>query len=168
MKVSPRIPFFILVLLVLISCTGKQTVIPPTLTSSDSQLALQALEDFLESLQTGRFEEAAQLYGGTYETMVDHNPSIDPADHAALLQNACMINGAQCLEVRSAGLDREVSDTEFIFNVEFQNGDGTLFVSGPCCGGNETDFPPQSEFHFRVVRTSEGKFLVIDMVPYAP
>ena len=54
----------------------------------DNQLALHVLVDFLESLHVGNYDEAAQLYGGTYETMTDQNPDIDPNDHTALLRNA--------------------------------------------------------------------------------
>jgi hypothetical protein len=168
MKVSSLLPLIIVLLFSLVACTTKSTE-----TLSDTQLALHASVDFLESLHAGRYEESAQLYGGTYEVMMGHNPSIDPANYAALLRNACTINGTQCLDVRSAGLDTEVSATEFIFKVEFQNQDGTLFVVGPCCGESETDFPPQSTiyqstFLFRVVKVSEGKFLVMNMPPYMP
>jgi hypothetical protein len=126
------------------------------------------LRIFLENLHNRRYDEAAQLYGGTYEIMTDHNPSIDPSNHAVLLQNACTINGAQCLEIKSVVLDKEVTPTEFDFIVDFLNEDGTLFVQGPCCGGNETDSPPQSIFTFTVSKDSRGKFLVTDMPPYTP
>lgn len=135
---------------------------------NNEQLALQALAAFLDHLHNGRYEEAAQLYGGTYEIMTDHNPSIDPSNHAALMKNACMINGVECLEVYTAGPDRKISASEYNFKVEFMNADGTLFVRGPCCGGNETDFPPQSTFIFTVIKDSEGKFLVMNMPPYMP
>jgi hypothetical protein len=135
---------------------------------NDEQLALQALVAFLDSLHNGRYEEAAQLYGGTYEILIDHNPSVDPSNQAALMKNACTINGAECLEVKSAGPDRTISTTEFSFKVDFMNADGMLFVRGACCGGNETDTPPQSLFIFTVVQEGDGKFLVMDMPPYMP
>jgi hypothetical protein len=119
------------------------------------------LIDFLEGLHKGEYEKAAPLYRGTYETMIDHNPSMNPDDHVALLQTACTINGAQCLQVKSASLDRQVSSTEFIFKVEFLNADGTLFVLGPCCGGNETDFPPQSVFYLTVAKIDKDKYVVM-------
>jgi hypothetical protein len=154
--------------LFLVSCTSQRGKLPPTETSSDEQLALQALADFLQSLHTGDYDKATQLYGGTYETMIYHNPSIDPSDHTALLQNACAINGAQCLQVKSASLDKQISKTEFVFRVDFLNADGTLFVLGPCCGGNATDFPPQSVFYLTVMKVDKSKFTVMDMPPYAP
>jgi hypothetical protein len=152
----------------LTSCDAE--VIEPLSTEQydDEQLAQQSLVAFLENLHDEKFEKGVGLYGGTYEIMNDHNPSIDPTNHVALMKNACTINGAQCLEVKSATLDREVSAKEFAFRVEFLNEDGTLFVLGPCCGGNQTDSPPQSAFLFTVIKDSDGKFLVMNMPPYVP
>ena len=133
----------------LMSCSPQQGGATPTESLSDDQLALHRLVEFLESLHNGNYADAVQYYGGSYETMIYHNPGIDPNDHSALLQHACTINGAQCLRVKSAGLDHKVSDTEFIFKVDYLNPDGTLFVLGPCCGASETDMPPQSVFFLR-------------------
>lgn len=158
----------VLVLFLVISCTSQQGESTSAETLSDDQLALHTLVEFLESLHNGNYDNAVQLYGGTYETLIDYNPSIDPENRSALLRNACTINGVQCLQVKSAGLDRKISDIEFVFKVEFLNADGTLFVLGPCCGGNETDFPPQSVFYFTVMKVDNDKFVVMDMPPYAP
>jgi len=65
-------------------------------------------------------------------------------------------------------LDKQISKTEFVFIVDFLNADGKLFVLGPCCGGNATDFPPQSVFNLMVMKVDENKFSVMDMPPYAP
>ena len=145
------------------------TQIPNTdLEGDDLQNAEQAILDFLEELNEGNYKEAAELYGGGYEIMIDHNPSLDPNNHAELIQNACAINGAQCLKVESVALDHKAAVNEYIFLVEFLNADGSLFVLGPCCGGNETDTPPRSSFAFTVVKDNEGKFLVMDMPPSMP
>lgn len=102
--------------------------------------------------------------------MVEHNPDIDPDDHTSLLRNACTINGANCLEVYTAGLDKAISKTEFVFKVDFVNSDGEIFSLGPCCGSNEPDFQFQIVFNFRVVKdeNAEHGFLVMDMPPYSP
>lgn len=134
----------------------------------DLQNAEQALLDFLEELNAGNYKAAAELYGGGYEIMIEHNPDLDPNNHAALIQNACTINGAQCLKVESVALDHKAAVNGYNFLVEFQNEDGTLFVLGPCCGGNETDTPPRSSFTFTVVKDDKGQFLVMDMPPYRP
>jgi DNA-binding CsgD family transcriptional regulator len=143
---------------------------------SDEQLGLHTLVDFLTYLYEGDYEKAAQLYGGSYEIMLEHNPEMDPNDHAALLQNACTINGAQCLRIFSAGPTSAgpyesyelANQFEFTYQVEFADDDGTRFVLGPCCGANATDSPPQSIFYFTVVKVEPGRFLVMDMPPYAP
>lgn len=158
----------ILLVLFSVSCTSQQGTLPPTETLSDEQLALQVLSDFLQCLHSGDYDKAAQLYGGTYEMMIYLNPSVDPSEHTTLLQNACTVNGAQCLQVKSVSLDKQISKTEFVFRVDFLNVDGTLFVLGPCCGGNATDFPPQSVFNLTVMKVDENKFSVMDMPPYAP
>lgn len=162
--------FFLAITLAIVlgSCTAQAGESPSTETISDDQLALDILVDFLQSLHDGQYVQAAQLYGGTYEFMIDHNPGLNPGDRAALLQNACTINGAQCLQVKSAELDRKPSATEFVFKVEFSNPDGSLFVRGPCCGGSATDFPPEPAFYFTVVKVGGDQFAVMDMPPYVP
>ncbi|NUQ86747.1 MAG: hypothetical protein HUU11_18770 [Anaerolineales bacterium] len=135
--------------------------------SNDAEPARQALVAFFDSLNQGQYAEAAESYGGDYEVLIYHNPTLDPDDHAALWMNACTINGAQCLPVRTATLKEQFGD-EYVFVVEFSNPDGTLFVLGPCCGGSETDFPPVSQFEYRVQKTADGKFVVLDLPVYVP
>ena len=134
----------------------------------DAVLAQQALTTFFADLHAGRYAQAAEAYAGTYETMIDHNPDLDPAEHVALLRNACTINGAQCLEVRSADLMASTAAQQFRFEVEFQLEDGSVFVQGPCCGGSETDFPPVSAFTYTVTKGEDGRFRVVDMPVYMP
>jgi hypothetical protein len=134
---------------------------------ADEELALQSLMYFFEHLSAGRYEEASQLYGGSYEVLIDNSPTLDPQDHAALWQAACTENGFQCLRVRSARLQEQmVSRAEFRFIVEFSTPDGELFVRGPCCGANETEMPPESEFSFAVVRSKDGAYRVQDLPVY--
>ena len=154
--------------ILLVSCATPAGELPSTDSPSDDLRAQEVLLDFLDSLHKGEYHKAAQLYGGTYETMIDHNPAMNPEDHVALLQTACTINGAQCLQVKSPSLDRQVSNTKFTFKVEFLNADGTPFVLGPCCGGNETDFPPQSVFYLTALKMDKVNYAVMDMPPYAP
>jgi len=168
MKTLINCSLSIFFMLSLVSCAMQQSNLPDTEPSSDEQLAFHTLTDFLQSLYTGDYGKAAQLYGGTYETMIDHNQSIDPSDHAALMHNACAINGAQCLEVKSVSLDNQISNKEFVFRVDFLNPDGTIFVLGPCCGGSATDFPPKAWFYFTVMKDGRNKFSVMDMPPYGP
>jgi hypothetical protein len=147
----------------LAACSGPKPPAP-----DDAELARQALVGFFADLHAGRYAQAAEAYAGTYETMTDHNPGLDPADHAALFRNACTINGAQCLEVRSAELLPTVAAQQFRFGVEFQLEDGSVFVQGPCCGGSMTDYSPLSTFTYTVSKGKDGRFRILDMPVYMP
>ena len=153
---------------VLLGCGPRQGQSPSVGTESDESLAREVLVAFLERLHDGKYDQAALLYGGSYETMLANNPEIAPGDSPGLLRNACTVNGIQCLRVKSAQLDRQVSEREFVFEVEFLNADGTLFVLGPCCGADESDSPPQSVFYLTVVKVEPDRFAVLDMPPYVP
>lgn len=133
------------------------------------ELALQSLVDFFEHLSAGRYEEAGQLYGGSYEVLSEYNPTLDPQDHAALWQGACTSNGFQCLRVRSARLQEDGStQAEYRFLVEFYTPDDQLFVRGPCCGASETEMPSPSEFLFTVAVSEDGEHGVQDLPVYVP
>jgi hypothetical protein len=135
---------------------------------SAADLAAQALTGFFEDLHAGRYAEAAELYGGSYEVPLDHNPLLDPSDHAALWRNVCTINSGQCLLVRSATLQASTSEVEFVFLVEFEYDDGSILEVGPCCGGDPADFPTVSQFSYTVIRTDDGRFVVQDLPIYLP
>jgi hypothetical protein len=136
--------------------------------SEELEKARNALTSFFELLNQHEYEEAAALYGGDYQGLQEWNPLLNPKDHPALLQNACEINGLQCLRVKRIVDEKLITLAEYHFTVEFTNQDGSLFVRGPCCGGNATDFPPESQFAYTVIKDCAGKFLVNDLPPYVP
>ena len=156
----------ILTLLFAITLITSCSNLSPKL-KTESEDAQVALINFLNLLNDKRYEEAVSIYGGSYEGLQGSNPIVDPADHAQLMENACETNGYHCFPARTATFKERQGDT-FIFQVEFNNPDGTLFVRGPCCGGNATDFPPEWQFEYRIIKTSDGKYLVMDLPPYAP
>jgi hypothetical protein len=136
---------------------------------ADEELALQSPVDFFEYLSARRYDEASQLYGGSYEVLIDNNPTLDPQDHAALLRNACTANGFQCLRVQSARLqDQVMSRAEFRFLVAFCTRDGGLCIRGPCQGASKTEMPSQSEFLLAVVQSENEAFRVQDPPVYVP
>ena len=138
-------------------------------TSSEGlEKARNALSSFFELLSQREYERAASLYGGDYQSLRDWNPLLDPQDHTALLKNGCEINGLQCLQVKRFDDEKEVSLAEYDFTVEFANKDGSLFTRGPCCGANETDMPPESQFAYTVIRNCVGEFLVVELPVYVP
>ena len=156
--------------MVLIGCASQPIGTPQPIQTSLPSTASEAhdtLINFFALLNAENYSEADALYGGTYEGLQNNNPDIDPSDHAALWARGCKQNGLQCLEVRSATF-KELQGDIYVFQVEFSNPDGSLFVLGPCCGANETDMPPVSKFDYAVGRNAEGKFLVMNEPPYVP
>lgn len=156
-------PFVALVLILFLAGCASQ----PQKPASDADEARANLVDFLTSLNTGKYEDAVPLYGGEYESLQVFNTQTDPADHLGLWTWVCENKLLQCLEVRSAVLQHQEGDT-YVFQVEFNNPDGSLFVLGPCCGANETEMPPVSEFEYTVTKNAEGKFVVMNTPPYVP
>ena len=150
---------------IIAACTPANTTETP---SEGFEKARSALVSFFELLNHQEYEKAATLYGGDYQGLREWNPLADPQDHAALLTNGCEMNGLQCLQVKRIVDEKLVSLAEYHFTVEFLTQDGSLFVSGPCCGGNATDFPPESQFTYTVVRNCAGEFLVVELPVYMP
>jgi hypothetical protein len=156
----------ILLTLLLVGCVS-QPAGAPTATSlpSTAAEAQAVLIQFFDRLNAKQYVEADVLYGGDYEQLQIFSP--DAADHAGLWAGACERAGLQCLSVRTATFKTLQGDT-YLFQVEFSNADGSLFVLGPCCGTDETEMPPVSLFEYRVTRNSAGRFRVMDLPPYTP
>ena len=159
--------YFFLLCVLLYGCTSPATTAAPTSLPSTACEAQEVLIHFFDFLNEKQYAEADTLYGGDYEQLQVFNPSADPADHAALWSWSCESAGLQCLKVRSATFTILQGDT-YVFQVEFSNADGSLFVLGPCCGADETEMPPVSLFEYRVARTDDGHFRVLDLPPYTP
>ncbi|HLE15190.1 MAG TPA: hypothetical protein VI776_10610 [Anaerolineales bacterium] len=143
--------------------SGQVSQEPP----AEVAAARQALFDFFSALKTGDYAAADGLYGGSYELLEANNPDVDPNDRAALLENACLINGFQCLAVYRAVLVDKPAQGEYRFRVVFEQ-DGGAFVLGPCCGADIAEQPPQSEFVYTVKRDEAGKYRVIELPVYVP
>ncbi|MCC6498984.1 MAG: hypothetical protein IT313_01815 [Anaerolineales bacterium] len=158
--------FVLIAALFLASCAPQATPASTSLPSTASE-AQEVLIRFFDLLNAKQYAEADLLYGGEYEQLQVFNSSADPTDHAALWSWSCENAGLQCLKVRTATSETTQGDTH-IFQVEFSNADGSLFALGPCCGADETEMPPVSQFEYRVARNSDGKFKVMDLPPYVP
>jgi hypothetical protein len=158
----------LLLILFLIGCSPRPINTPePTSLPSTAEEAQQTLVKFLSLLNTKKYDEAVSLYGGSYEQLQIFNPEIDPADHVALWEWVCESRILRCLTVRTGTFKNLQGDT-YVFQVEFSNPDGSLFVLGPCCGADETEMPPVSQFEYKVTRNASGQFVVMDPPPYVP
>ena len=156
-------------LILLTGCAPKAATLTPTSLPSTASEAQGTLIKFFELLNSKQYAEADVLYGGDYEQLKVFSSDTDPAPsgHAKLWADACQLAGLQCLKVRSATFKNLQGDT-YIFQVEFSNSDGSLFVLGPCCGANETEMPPVSQFEYAVGRNADHKYVVMNLPPYMP
>ena len=160
----------LLIFLFVIGCSTPPTSAPqvtPTTLPSTADEAHAVLLKFFALLNARQYAEADALYGGDYEQLKIFSPEADHADHVKLWSNACDLAGLQCLEIRTTEFIKLQGDT-YVFQVEFSNPDGSLFVLGPCCGADEIEMPPISQFEYKVARNAKGKFLVMDLPPYVP
>jgi hypothetical protein len=146
----------IVILAILLAACAVPTPEQP----SDLEHARQTLIDFFSLLHNGEYAEAVERHDDAefYETARQNNGSVDPNDPVALMEAACTYQ-LQCLEILNVVSGEQVSDNEFVFVVEFANTDGTLFVLGPCCGADETEMPPVSQFEYRVEKVVSEFFV---------
>jgi hypothetical protein len=163
--------FGLLLALILVgSCDPMAS--PPTIDESASHevAARQSLIRFFHDLNHGDYEAAEVLYGGSYETMAAQNPGIDTTDRAALLRAACTLNGAQCLEIRSARLvwSSSADDGGYTFVVEFSQAEGGRFSLSACCGDSAEGMAPKTEFQFEVKEVADHQFKVLTAPVYLP
>ncbi len=137
-------------------------------TPAEMELARITLLDFYEQLSMGNYAKAVELFGGQYENLIDMNPDTDPGDYTALLEQACTINGFECLMVKEIVREEQSWPDLFTFTLTFANPDGSLFERSACCGADETQDPTVSQFQMRVGKTPDGNFKVFDMPVYVP
>jgi len=157
----------ICVLILLASCAPQVQSPPPTSLPSTASEAHATLIQFFDLLNSKQYADADSLYDGDYDQLKVFSADTNPTDHAKLWADACQLAGLQCLKVRTATFKNLQGDT-YVFQVEFSNPDGSLFVQGPCCGSDETEMPPVSQFEYSVARNTDGKFLVMEIPPYVP
>jgi hypothetical protein len=111
------------------------------------------------------FTAAAELYGGSYDQLVEWNPDLHPDDHVALLQRGCLVNGLQCLPVRSIDSRQHSGPDTYEITIQLANADGSVYTlssTDAAAAGNRE----QREFVYVVVRSGNG-FVVRELPPYA-
>ena len=130
--------------------------------------AIQAVQSYFKALQSGRYMEASQWYGGAYTALQDINPEADPNDGAALFSLACSINGYHCLTVDSLLLEHVTQSGKYLFEVSFVDANGNPFVLNPCCGADLETLPPTWLFQYSVERDANGRYKVMELPVYSP
>lgn len=150
----------------LAACTSDQQAEPGS--TDGQQSAEAALLAYFDSLSSGDYAKATGIYGGDYDVLTGHNPDVDPADHAALLERACTVNGFVCLPVKDVLKVEPLAGDIYRITVQFETPEGEVFVRGPCCGENEETAQTQSEFEFQVKLTGDDQYLVMDLPVYTP
>ncbi len=130
--------------------------------------ARKALEAYLIAVRESRYADAAALYGGDPQTLIDWNPDMDPNDLPVLFEKGCTQNGLVCnLSIARYVEETQVSPTDYRFSVELSNPDGSPFSRGPCCGADPQTNPPETRFDF-TVREIDGEYKVLDLPVYVP
>lgn len=152
---------FPLIILLLVSACS---VISPGL---EIKRAEQAAVDFFGYLASSDYANADELFGGDYWLLEYFNPQIDPTNHVALWKSACEVNGLLCVPILRVLKTEKFSLNEFFLTVEFEDTDGKVFVLGPCCGADESEMPPQSQFEIHVIER-DRKYLVTSLPVYVP
>lgn len=156
----------LLVLLLLVGCAQASPTAPA---SADLDAARQTLIDFFDYVADGDYAAAVALHAENadfYQFNRENNPDVNPDDRAALMQAACE-RQLLCMAVKHILSEEQLSDSQFLFVVEFANPDGSIFVMGPCCGADETEMPPNSEFEYRVEKSADD-FRVLGGPLYVP
>jgi len=146
---------------------GTLIIIGCTHTSSPAELAQSTLIEFFDQLNNGKYQQASELYGGSYEILMQMNPDVEPSDYPGLWKNACTINGYQCIKIKSVDFI-ETDGTIYTFQVEFRNPDGSLFVQGPCCGADQSPETRITSFIYQVHVNKTEVVRVMDLPVYVP
>jgi hypothetical protein len=144
----------IMVLGSLAGCSNSNTSVLQS--SSDIEKAREALLQFFSLLHLGRYGEATAYYGGDYSVLSDWNPEVPADDYATLFENACTVNGLQCLETRTVSPGIEVAAGLYQFSVDFVAPDGSVFARGA-----------ERQFTYTVLKVDD-RFLVQELPVYVP
>ncbi len=162
---SPLILPCMIILTLLVSLLGGCQ--PSTARSTGLEQASAALQSYFQSLSEGRYADAVNLYGGSYEGLSGFNPDVSLQEHDRLFELGCTVNGLQCLKLNEILQSTKLDDDTYQFMVTFTGRDGQVFVLGPCCGADETQMPPVSQFTYTVKRV-DGRFKVMELPVYVP
>ncbi|UQZ32741.1 hypothetical protein C2I18_03715 [Paenibacillus sp. PK3_47] len=118
----------------------------------------QTLEQYMQAIANKDAEKLVELYGGSYQGLMNLSPETDPEDEQKIFnQYLELIPNISLKEI----LDQtEVSKDEYKFVITLQHEDGTLFQA------QESDIITD-KFTYTVKRV-DGKLKVMELPPYQP
>ena len=99
---------------------------------TDQDAAREAMLSFYAALAEWRFEDAAKLFGGSYDEYIAQDASISPDQPGMAWQNICTMEF--CLAVSDILDTRQVAPDEYEFLVGFVTENGSRFDYSICCG----------------------------------
>jgi hypothetical protein len=149
---------FVCLVLVVGSCTGQTPVENLQPAKDDMTAAQTELVAYFANLANGDYAAAASAMTDNpdfWEMAKANNPEVDPDDQAGLLQAVCQFQ-TLCMTVHDVVQAEQLAEDEYQFVVRFDAGGGEIFVLGPCCGADETEMPPVSEFAYQVYKSGDS------------
>jgi len=158
-----KIILLIFTIFLLSSCSFvkiEKNINSPSKIDAEIESAKATLNNFLNNLNSGQYEQAVLNYGASFAILESNNPEIKPEFKAKLLESYCLKNGGLCLKPLIIGGEK-ISEYEYQFKVEFFKSENSLYSTPgcPCKGGGK------SQFEFRVVKNRAGQFVVMDLPP---
>ncbi len=136
--------------------------------AQELEAAQAVLEAYFSALASGQYGEAASLYAGDRELLIEMNPDLPPDGLEALFQAYCTINGGVCgLTIRNIVQREQLSGNTVRFTLELGKPDGSLFQFGPCCGEEGDFYWPMTQFEFSL-RRDNGRYEVLELPIYVP
>lgn len=115
-----RVGVVLMFLLLAAACADSGTGSTTTTTAPTIEGAESALVEFLSAMSQGRYPEAAELFAGPYEALIEWNPTVDRSDRAALLEAACTHQLSCGLRVRE--MVGSVAAAPFVMEFEYEGG----------------------------------------------
>jgi len=134
---------------------------------TEEELAKKTLINFFNYLEKGDFNNALKLFHQDDWGELDSFTILsEQGNKAKVLENYCNAVGT-CMKAEVLSVTAKKSNVQYSFVVQFIQGDGSVYVFGPCCGATEESMPSQKQFTFEVKKI-DGIYKVITPPLYRP
>lgn len=134
---------------------------------TEEELAKRTLINFFNYLEKDDFGNAVKLFHQDYwEQLNSFSVPSEQGNKAKVLENYCNAVGT-CMKAEVLSVTAKKSGVQYSFVVQFIQGDGSIYVFGPCCGVTEEEMPSRKQFTFEVKKI-DGIYKVITPPLYRP